>query len=145
MDFLSDYEPGQDYSGYKTFSFYEKTGSGRYADNPQLDQRLRDAVQAGLMEEGFSMADKPDFWVTYWIDVTGREHGDPVTSYMGTDPTLSGKEEFKRGALVLNFIDATSNQRYWRGVAMGDIAERVPKDRLEKAVETILDHYPPED
>jgi hypothetical protein len=145
MDFLANYEPGQDYSKYRTFNFYEKTGTGRYADNPEFDQRLRDAVRAGLTEAGYSMAEKPDFWVTYWIDVTGRERGDPVTSYMSTDPKISGKQEFQRGALVLNFIDGQTNQRYWRGVAMGDLAERVPKDRLEKAVDTILENYPPAD
>jgi hypothetical protein len=141
LDYLSNYEPGQDYTKYKTFNFYKVTGTAPHATSNELDARLRPAVELGLFEEGFTKAEQPDFWVKYHIDVKGRENLDPVITSVG----LQDKEEFKSGALVLDFIDATTNQRYWRGVVIGDIAERTPKDRLETAVRRILENYPPED
>lgn len=141
LDFLSDYEPGQDYSKYKTFNFYKESGRGVHGNTNELDARLRPAVEAELVSAGMTKANKPDFWVTYWIDVKDRENLDPVNTYV----SVVGKEEFKSGALVLDFIDATTNQRYWRGLVMGDIAERTPDDRLETAVRRILENYPPED
>ena len=142
VDFLARYEPGQDYTQYKTFNFYEGSGRGEAVVNRELDQRLRSSVEAGLVEFGYVKSDKPDFYVTYWIDVTGAENLDP---YHRDPQEIPGNEKFQSGALVLDFVDASTNSRYWRGVAIGDIAERTPKDRLEKAIEKILENYPPED
>lgn len=145
LDYLANYEPGQDYTKYKTYNFYQAPGRSPNASSAAIDARLRAAVEQGLAEEGLTKAEQPDFWVTSWIDVKGRESLDPVTSYNAGAKALKGEEGYQSGALVLDFIDAATNQRYWRGVAMGDIAERTPKDRLEKAVTLILENYPPED
>ena len=83
--------------------------------------------------------------MTYWLDVKGQENLDPIKTYQGVDKDVRGTEAYKSGALVLDFVNAGTNQRYWRGAAIGDIAERTPKDRLEKAVLLILENYPPED
>ena len=140
LDFLDNYEPGQDYSKYKTYNFYAGSGRGEVATNKELDQRLRRSVEAGLSEAGYSKGDPPDFYVNYWIDVSGSKNLDP---YYQDGKKLPGNEKFDSGALVLDFIDAASNNRYWRGAVMGDIAERTPDDRLEQAVSKILENYPP--
>jgi hypothetical protein len=142
LDFVARYDPGQDYTKYKTFNFYEGTGRGAVATSQELDERLRTAVEATLVDYGYTKADKPDFYVTYWVSVTGAENLDPM-HHDGNE--IVGNEKFQSGALVLDFVDATTSSRYWRGAVMGDIAERTPKDRLEKAVEAILDNYPPKD
>ena len=142
LDFLSNYEPGQDYTKYKTFNFYEGSGRGEVVTNKALDERLRASVEAVLVDYEYTKADKPDFYVNYWIDVTGAKNLDP---YYNDPQKIPGNEKYKSGALVLDFVDSTSGTRYWRGAAIGDIAERTPDDRLEKAVAKILDNYPPKD
>jgi hypothetical protein len=142
LDYIGNYEPGQDYTRYKTFNFYDTSGRGEVAVNKELDQRLRQAVEAALIEAGYTQAASPDFYVNYYLDVTGSKNLDP---YHRDPQQLPGNEKYRSGALVLDFIDASTNSRYWRGAALGDIAERTPKDRLEKAIDKILENYPPQD
>ena len=54
---------------------------------------------------------------------------------------------YRQGALVLDFIDTASNEVIWKGVATvylsKDLTPEKIDDRVNEAVEKILENFPP--
>lgn len=94
----------------------------------------------------------PDFLIAQHI---GRKDQVQVTSYgygYGSNIGYWGSGgvstyEYEEGSLILDFVDAKSNEMIWRGVAKGDVNRVNTPEKSEKiideAVHDILINYPP--
>ena len=83
-----------------------------------------------IVNSGYGYAPYGRYWGGYW------GHGG-VSSY-----------EYEEGTLILDFVDAKSNQMFWRGVAIAELADKPTPEkqekRINKAVEKIFKQYPPQ-
>jgi hypothetical protein len=131
--------------------------------NGQLRQDLTDALSA----KGYAPASRgnADFLVAYYagtkdkFDTTyygpaidrawryrywGRAYGAWPWYAAGPVPGYAQVEESTQGQLIVDVIDARSNQLVWRGQAVADVSDDASKysAELAKAVTAILGKFP---
>ena len=158
---VHDYDTHANYASYKTYDWYaagrRAQGKAEGVENPIMDRRVRAAVERELAAKGFQMKKEgdPDFLVTYY---PAYRNG---TSY--TTTTLGGwggrrwgygvgtqfteARPFREGTIVLEIVDAKSNQLVWRSAAEGALTGLAdPEDaeaQVTDAVRKMLARFPP--
>ena len=74
----TDWDHGTDFTKYKTYTF----AKGTPVENPLMDQRVVDAIEAALAKEGIKKVDEnPDMYVTY--HASAKENKQYVTDNFG--------------------------------------------------------------
>ena len=166
-----DYDRGANFTAYHTYDWLsgeqEKTGDMR-TDNSAVDMRIRMAVGAQLLSKGYRRLyeEKPDFYVTYHIGLkdmaptvstqyysngmAGRpfSYSADTRSTGNEKPTINEAPAYLTGSLLIDIIDAASNQLVWRGIAAAEVdtsltsAER--DERTRTIVHKMLSHFPPQ-
>jgi len=120
-----------DLSRYQTYSFATSL------DEPETvaDQKVRSALQQDLAAKGIRPAATaaPDLIVVY--DVEAHQ----AWGWLGANVS-----EYTKGTLVVELIDAHTQQVVWRGTATGmvDRPGSPSQRRLEKAVGKVVNRYP---
>jgi len=130
--------------------------------------RIRMAVGAQLLSKGYRRLydEKPDFYVTYHIGLkdmaptvstqyysngmAGRpfSYSADTRSTGSEKPTINEAPTYLTGSLLIDIIDAASNQLVWRGIAAAEVdtaltsAER--DERTRTIVHKMLSHFPPQ-
>lgn len=105
-------------------------------DRSSMDERIQGAVQARLLDMGFTLAagEAPDFKVGYYAVIGGE--------------SLSGEDGYERGSWIIDLLTPSSERVIWRGSANADIVVEVSAEekqqRVNEAVKLILDQYPPQ-
>jgi len=156
-----DYNLQTDFSQYQRFQWVAKprdqTGDVRI-DNPLLDARIRKAVEETLKNRGFAEApaEKADFLVDYQLAVRSRLETDTYRSgigygywpYWGWGGYETTVREYDEGILVIDFIDADSNELVWRGIGTRRLRQYSnPQEVTREVNETvakILAQFPPQ-
>jgi hypothetical protein len=156
-----DYDVEADFSSYHTYRWHERatiTRDGVKQRAPKgtlLDKRIRRAAEDHLGEAGLTADEQsPDLLVVYHIGVEGKiEVINYGYSYYGYGWAYSGRRvdayRYKEGTLVLDLVDAKTNQLVWRGFVtdtLDDGGARSPDEvesRLDYAFEKMLANYPP--
>jgi len=156
-----DYKLQTDFTQYQRFRWVEKprdrTGDVRI-DNPLLDARIRRAVQETLKTRGFAEAPagKADFFVDYQLAVRSRLETDTYRSgigygywpYWGWGGYETTVREYDEGILVIDFIDADSNELVWRGIGTRRLRQYAnPQEvtrEVNETVDKILAQFPPQ-
>ena len=166
-----DYDRDANFTAYHTYDWLsgeqEKTGDMR-TDNSAVDMRIRMAVGAQLLSKGYRRLydEKPDFYVTYHIGLkdmaptvstqyysngmAGRpfSYSADTRSTGSEKPTINEAPAYLTGSLLIDIIDAASNQLVWRGIAAAEVdtaltsAER--DERTRTIVHKMLSHFPPQ-
>jgi hypothetical protein len=137
----SEYGPGASLEGlgstYAWSSQPPQVSGGTVAENPSLHEAIRGAVDRGLAARGFRGGEPADFKVTY---VVGRRTR--LDRYEG-----SGFSEYEEGSLTIELLSADESTLVWRGTAKARIDASDPpevrRDRIDRAVEAILDRLRP--
>ena len=129
-----------------------------------VDQAIRAAVDKGLEERGFTKAPqgkRPDFYVIY--HVTSEQKTDVrhytdwgfgniyrsgygyYSGWPGNPVTYTVLEQYKVGALVLDFVEVRRQQLVWRGVASSVIGQKAESNAANaaEAVRQLLLRFPP--
>ncbi len=162
MQIQSAHNPLTNFSTYRTYQWLPetrpKTGDPRI-DNPDLDSRIRNLVDARLSIQGYpqKLSGPPDFYVAYHVALKNSlSAGDPGANYgyqfahvdtgsWGGDKNPIG--QYERGVLLLDILDATTRKLVWRGSARADVDLSAPQthrdEQLRKAVRGILERFPP--
>jgi hypothetical protein len=166
-----DYDRGINFTAYHTYDWLsdeqEKTGDRR-ADNSAMDMRIRAAVGGQLLSKGYRRLydEKPDFYVTYHIGLkdmaptvstqyySNGMAGTPFSYSVDTrsarneKPTINEAPASLTGSLLIDIIDAASNQLVWRGIAAGEVDPALPSaerdERTRTIVHKMLSHFPPQ-
>ena len=156
-----EFDPSADFTSYQQWRWRAPDyGNGDVSDpildSPLLGKRVAAAVDSALTARGFQRdSDNADFVVTYHTskDLEFFDRGPSFSIGLhhsldhfhtgllyDTRPTMS-----KRGVLILDIIDADSNELVWRGWRELPLSqENFDAERVTRSVRDILSAFPPE-
>ncbi len=143
----SDYDQQVDFTQYKSFAFF-KPGIDK-AEISDLDKkRILRAIEAKMLEKGFTKSKKPDLLVSIFTKERERINNNPNWGYnpwmWGPFPnnTVSTRTE---ASLYIDLLDAKKKELIWQGKGTGTLSQNVAEkqERINKFVNKILDEYPP--
>jgi hypothetical protein len=158
----TDFNPQQDFSGYKTYVWAPppKTGNPRL-DSPLLQQRIQAAVDSALAAKGYVLATtgEPDFYVGYYAAVDQQVDVQTVNSYyggaygwgwyggMGGMYSSTSARVYDQGTLIVDVADAKKKEIVWRGSAQAEVNREVNQEerqrRLNDVAKRIFADFPP--
>ncbi len=147
----TDYDRKADYAALKTYNWAEPDKNQR--TDPRIDWQfvdapVRRAANQELVAKGYTLAGtgQPDFTLVYYVVLENRV--EPVESVLparypmyGYQYTVSGNiswvlaspgqtRQYTQGSLMLDIVDARTNQALWRGTATARlIGKRTPEER----------------
>jgi hypothetical protein len=166
----SEHNPGADFSGLSTYDWAEPpqpVADDPHTQNPDLDARVRKAIETELTARGFTRAgNEANFLVGYHMAVERRldvQYIDDYYGYSGYSATGrrdfggSGRSisrrprqmtyEYDQGTLVIDISTPESKDLIWRGSATAAIqafdSQKKRDRRLAEAVKKVLKEFPP--
>jgi len=136
----------------KTFEFKEQHRISRdpLADNEIWANNVKDAIRKDLTDHGFveATSERPDFYVAYYVglrqryDVDAIGYGLPVFYHRGWWGWPHGYDvwavPYTQSTLIVDVIDAKTNQLVWRGYDTGTLNESKPEKTLDAAVDHVV-------
>ena len=148
-----DHDKSADFTAYQTYTVVE----ANTAINPLMRERLLGAIEVQLGTAGLERVENgADLKVIVHTSTDTETHvtadnwgygGYPRWGgWSGWGTTTVNVTNIAVGTLMLDMVDASSNQLVWRGVATDSIpkkSEKVEK-KIYKAVDKLFRHYPPE-
>ena len=152
-----DFDPGIDFEAYQTFDWLAPPGtvvSDREAF-PLLTLRLKRAFEHELRAIGYEKVDEdPDFLVAFHAAAGRRLTRTYFTAWGFRYPPrrlprwrtgVVIMDDYEEGSLILDIIDADTEELVWRGVATGfPFGGGTPdRARAEEAARAILEGFPP--
>ena len=153
----SDYDINADFTKYNSFYIY--TGvlkDSKLEDVPLAKKRVLEAIETELKKKGFTESDLVIADLTIYALANAADKVN-VSSYgygygYGWGPYPYGRNiditYYKRGALIIDFVDNKKDELVWRGIGTAVLKDRgTPDERkqfINEAVAKILDQYPPD-
>ena len=140
-------EPGADLNRYRGYAWgpADRSGTGdpRLDNNEIFQQRIQDAVERQLTTRGFekNTSGSPELLVHYHTSVEQRidlRDKEPSTPCPDCKPFI-----YDAGTLVIDLVDARTNNLLWRGWSESNVDGVVDNQRwLEERVdETVADIF----
>jgi hypothetical protein len=161
-----DFDRRAPFTTYKTFSWMPRpdkmppNARAAIERSPLLGKRIQEITAEILADKGLTLAEQgPDILINYYVgfkervDITGWGYFyGPRWGYYW--PFLGPYDDYSytEGTLVLDFVDAKTNELVWRGVAdkalyddysAGPAAHNFSDRELWKILSRMLDLYPP--
>jgi len=156
-----DFDRNAKFDSYKTYAWAPEPKTLTLAI-PAVDQAIRAAVDKGLAARKFTKEEgkTPDFYVVYHVtsaqNTDVRHYTDwgfgtafhPGYGYYvgwpGNPETYAALDQFKFGALILDFVEVRRQQLVWRGVASSVIGDKGDNAaNAAQAVNLLLAKFPP--
>ncbi|WNO07682.1 DUF4136 domain-containing protein [Teredinibacter sp. KSP-S5-2] len=155
----TDYQPGYEFSSLK--KYYLLPNPENTKDNPkvsQLDLKRIEYALENTLNTRFEKVEKEqaDFWVRYHLlveeksDVRSVDVGFSRRNswyYWGIRDEDVYTVHYQEGSIIVDFLDAKTEDVVWRGVTKGKIKPKLnPSERQSKVVEEInnlLQLFPP--
>jgi hypothetical protein len=155
-----DFDTQADFTAYQTYAWLQQpttaVGDAEAAQrtNTLLDKRIKRAVDAELAAKGMKpSAENPDLLVIYHtgldrkVDVQDWGYSYPRYPYGGWYGGQVDVYEYDEGTLIVDLIDAESDQLVWRGTATKVIDETASPEKreanLNEVVTRLFADYPP--
>jgi hypothetical protein len=153
----SDYDPGVDFSKYKSFKIYdgEPIPGDALAQNPLLQKRVVQSIEEQLQSKGFTKAESgdPDFIVAAHAGVKEKTQVTNWGGYGWYDPwwgPYGGRvdvSQYEEGTLVIDFVDFQGKELAWRGLGTAVVKDYSSPEEIQRRVDhyvaQILGHFPP--
>ena len=138
----------------------ENHGQNSLIRNTLFEKRLKNAVDMELQAKGFQKnTEKPDFVIAFYVTVKDKIEVSSSGYYpgyygfgywsryygFGYYPRSLDVYQYNEGILVLDFVDHETMELIWRGTYVGMVdAGGLKEEMVNKAVEHILEQYPPQ-
>ncbi len=153
-----DYDQNVEWTKFKTYGWMDVSPqpsdpSSPLRNTPLLQQRVHNSVDFEMQNRGITMSDNPDLLVVYHIgtqeqiQVTdwGYRYSDYYWGYGGRQIDVY---QFTEGSLVIDLVDAETQNLVWRGTGTGvvDQAQKSPEemqDRANNVINKIMKSFPP--
>ena len=153
-----DYDQNVEWGKFKTYGWMAAPQSpadpnSPLQNTPLLQQRVHNSVDFEMQQRGITMADDPDLLVVYHIgtqekiQVTdwGYRYSDYYWGYGGRQIDVY---QFTEGSLVIDLVDAETQNLVWRGTGTGvvDQSQKSPEemqDRANNVIQKIMESFPP--
>lgn len=141
-----------DFGRYRSYAWAASdrlaTGDPRLDNNPFFLARLRMDVDRHLAARGFEPAASPDLVIHYHasvgdeIDVNGAD-----SAYGQCDVDECSPVVYQAGTIVLDLVDARTNQLVWRGWARDTLDGAIDnqdwlEQKIDRAVLKIMERLP---
>lgn len=162
-DLATDYDPEFNFGSLRTYRWAERTVSKD--DDPRvyndlLISRINDAIDRALQTKGYQHIESgtADFLVGWHGSIDKKMNVQTVTDDYGYGMGLHGPSanapgpttktyvnEWEEGTLIIDIVDAGSNDLVWRGAGTG-LVEETPgsnPNRLNEFVTKIFSKFPP--
>ena len=151
VDVKTDYNKDYDFGRLKTFAFKEQSRSGvdPLRTNSLLDNRIKDALRVQLEARGYQYAPdgNADFVVCYFSSSMERQsiedfgYGFPRRWRWGFGPQI-WTNYYTVGSVVVDFVDPSSKELIWRGIASQTVSGVNPSDKqVSKGVDDLLKQF----
>lgn len=152
-----DYDPAEDFSKLKTYSWFEGQIPGdALAENPLIQKRVKEAIDKELAAKGYELKEgvDVDFIVVTHAGTKERMQVTDWGSYGWYHPwwgPYGGRTDvsyYKEGSLVIDIVNAKEKELSWRGIGTKTI-EPAPTDpqkaqaKIDQIVMKILANFPP--
>jgi hypothetical protein len=154
-------DPNADFRAYTTFKFLpeggapERTGPGtrrlRFIEDPIYHADVQLAIRNDLETKGFRVVrgdQEPDLLIGYRTVVRNRADVLPPLYGVGwrgrvfvAGPGMV--RWYKEGTLVVDVIDARTQETVWRGIGVGAMQDMAPGEGVPASVREILKDFPP--
>lgn len=146
--------PGSQLTAYRTFGWAPmdtlSTGDPRLDNNPFFHERVRSAIEQQLTAKGFEKAvsGTPDVLLHYHASVTQQIDVRGVDREYGyCEDEDCGPYVHDAGTLVVDVVDARSNDLLWRGWAEDSVDgviddQKLLEARIDQAVRRIMERLP---
>ena len=142
----TDYDHSFRFSDLKTFSFAKqrRVATDPLANDSLNDGRIRNGLESQLTANGFRMEmEKADFVIAYYVTTKNKLN---VQDFGYGPPRWFGSRDirvnqYSEGTLMVDFIDAKSNQVIWRGRASGTLEMKGVDKKISKSVEKLIKQY----
>ncbi|WMI64201.1 DUF4136 domain-containing protein [Aestuariibaculum sp. YM273] len=159
----TDYDKQANFTNYKTFAFY-KTGIDKAEINDLDKRRILRAIEAELLDKGFTKSENPDLLVSLFtkssqrVDVYNNAWGYGAWGWGGWGPYSAGfgpgwgwgwnqpsVSTSTEGVLYIDLIDASKKELVWQGMGTGYLTQNMEKKEalIKEFVAEILAEYPP--
>jgi hypothetical protein len=147
VDVTIDARPGTDFSRYVTYMQEPAPEVQTPGYAPLVGSEVQSAIAESLDAKGYRAAPAGDadlkvvFHISSRADVRSVNAGDPDTDYYVP-------EEFVDEALVIEVLDARSNERLWQGVGSaelitsGALIKDHPESTTVEAAKEIMAEFP---
>jgi len=169
-DVQSAYAPSVQFKHYQTFAWYQaevpSQPVGVGSDfNPLLDLRIKAAIASELVKEGVTpTAESPGLLVAYDIAVDPKLAPAALDNDVGSGfaygysywygyryhynfsdiPDYKPIDKYSPGTLVIDLIDASTNELIWRGAATANLnPTQTEETSINVIVANIMAQYPP--
>ena len=158
----TEYVEGADFKRYRSFTFLTMQPGPEEAPvirDPQVRERVRYFVQRELLKRGFLLAPEgvlPDFFIAMhgWsgdqisIEQYGYGYGAGFGYPAGGAVVVSSApavqvRAYRSGTLILDFVDGTTREMFWRGTGSDSVSPDQAPAALEEAIVKIIEAYPP--
>lgn len=147
-----DFDKSIHFGGFKTYGWVPGTN----VPDQLVHRRIVDAVDVQLTLKGLTKASKaapPDVLIAYHasfeqdLQITGFGSGWGGYRFAGTRSGTARAEEILVGTMVVDIVDAETNNIVWRATATNDIDVDAKPDKRDKNItktaEKLFKHYPP--
>jgi len=140
LELNTDYNPGTDFSGYRTFSFKE----GAKPANPVGARSVEYAVTLALEGKGLKNVETDGDLLIYGHFV--RDEKIQVESYgygtygwygygWGGGVTTTTVRRIPVGTILIDLVDSKKKELVWRGIVKDEISTQLyPEEREKKAI-----------
>jgi hypothetical protein len=147
----SDYDRGVNFRNYTTYRIVnDSEGKGDPILNSSLNQkRINQAMNAEMQARGYTASQNDaDLIIRYQTDLRDRQYSQNINPGFGYWGWWGGNNTqvrtYEQARLIINLIDAKTNQLVWQGWATGE-AKKPAKDQdaaIRDQVYRIMQQYP---
>jgi hypothetical protein len=155
----SDFDPKNDFSNYKTYTWYkgEMPADDALSKNPLAKKRIVATIDYVLDKKGFKIDNEnPDFVVIVHAGIKERMQVNQYGGYgaygygrygygwgVAYTPVHTDVIYYDEATLVIDIADYKKKEIVWRGAATGVVDGRMSDEELDNVIEQILEDFPP--
>ncbi len=153
----TDYDPGVDFSGYKTYKWGSANDpNDALLKNQLILNRVFEAIDKTMRPKGFTkVTSNPDFVVYPHAGTKEKTNiqswGYGYGGWWGAGPYGGGNidvTQYTEGTLYIDMVDMKNNKLMWRGVGTGIVGDPSSPEESTKNVDDevsqVLKDFPPQ-
>ena len=160
----TDYDPSVNFAAFKTYGFFERPARADAEGYSSLtERRIETAIARELEARGYVKADRPDLLVNFSVAAQDVQEVRQVPTARAMPPpgyygwrypsyrtwSTYGYEtrvdNYRRGSLFIDLVDAAGEKLVWEGVATARITEKMrqePAATIDAVVGEVFSRYP---
>ena len=163
VSYNADFDPTANFDGFNTYQWAERTPTGdddARVYNDIVDGRIKRAAERALEAKGYhKVTSNPDFVVAWHGAIDGKMSVSTINSHygygwgwygyggMGMGTSQTYVNEWDEGTLLIDIIDAQSQNLVWRGTATAELKQSRSTEeaqrRMDEILEKLLERFPP--